>query len=93
MEQVSQEECKVRFTLRNGARIIKHALAKKPRYLEDEETARVIFEGTYEIPGNLDDSTRYILDEIDKMGMKIRNKEGEEIMITPEDFCEILKKE
>ena len=56
------------------------------RYLEDEEIAKAVTEGTCEIPTDLDEPTKYILEEIGKMGMKIRNEEGAEIVITPEDF-------
>ena len=86
VEQVVQEGCKTRFNLAHKAPIMKHALAKRLRYLEDEEIARAITEGTYDIPTDLDEPTKYILEEIGKMGMKIRNEEGAELVITPEDF-------
>ena len=34
---------------------------------------------TYEIPPELDEATKYILQEIGKMGREIRNGEGHEI--------------
>ena len=46
-EKVVQEECKSRFRLAHNASIIKYLLAGKLRYLEDEETAKAIVDGTY----------------------------------------------
>ena len=92
VEQVVQEECKVRFYLAHKALVMKHSLANTLRYLEDEELAKSIVEGTYEIPIDLDEATKYILQEIGKMGMKIRNKEEEEIIISPEDFESLWKR-
>ena len=54
VEQVVQEECEVRFNLPHKAPVMKHALANKLRYLEDEEIAKIRVEGTYEIPTDLD---------------------------------------
>ena len=51
----------------------------------------MIIEGMHAIPTDLDDATKLILEEIGKMGMKIRNKEGQEIVITPEDFIRFWK--
>ena len=45
----------------------------------------------YDFPTDLDDATKLILEEIGKMGMKIRNEEGQEIKITPEDFIRFWK--
>ena len=42
------------------------SLAGKLRYLEDEDIARAIVDGTYEIPPELDEATKYILQEIGK---------------------------
>ena len=67
VEQVVQEECNARFTRAHKAPVMKNPLAKRLRYLEDEEVAKAIIEGTYEIPPELDDATRYILQEIGKM--------------------------
>ena len=86
VEQVVQEECEIRFNLAHKAPIMNHALAKRLRYLEDEEIAKAITEGTYDIPTGINEPTKYIFEEIGKMGMKIRNEEGAEIVITPEDF-------
>ena len=71
---------------------MKHKLGVKLRYLSDEEVARSIIEGTYDIPTDLDNATKLILEEIGKMGMKIRNNEGQEIVITPEDFIRFWKR-
>ena len=56
------------------APIIKHTLGFKLRYLLDKEVARSLIEGTYDIPTDLDNVTKLSLEEIGKMGMKIRNR-------------------
>ena len=71
---------------------MKHALGVKLRYLSDKEVARSIIEETYGIPTDLDNATKLILEEIGKTGMKIRNEEGQEIVITPEDFIRFWKR-
>ncbi len=86
IEQAIQKECKVRFTLAHSAPIMSHLLGERLRYLSDEEIARQIITGTYNIPDELDDATKIILAEIGRMGLKIINVEGTEIEITPEDF-------
>jgi hypothetical protein len=42
--------------------------------------------GTCDIPSNIDPATKLILEEISKLGTKIVNGEGNEIVIMPEDF-------
>ena len=54
--------------------------------MEDEEIAKAIIEGTYNIPPELDEATRHMLQEIGKMGGEMRNGEGQEIVITTEDY-------
>ena len=65
---------------------MKHTLGAKLRYLSGKGVVRSIIEGTYDIPTDLDNATKLILEEIGKLGMKIRNEEGQEIVITSEDF-------
>ena len=48
-----QEDCEARFTLAHNTPIMKHSLAGKLRYLEDEDVARAVVDGTYEIPPEL----------------------------------------
>ena len=43
----------------------------------DEEVAKSITEGTYDIPTGLENVTNLILEKIGKKGMKIGNKEGQ----------------
>ena len=86
VEEVIQKECEVRFTLGHRAPVTKNFLAKQLRYLSDEDLAKSIIEGTFDIPTNLDKATRLILKEIGKMGLNIKNGKGKEIIITPEDF-------
>jgi hypothetical protein len=61
------------------------------RYLGDEELARSIITGTFNILAELDPATTLILKEIGKMGLKILNGEGKEIIITPEESTHFWK--
>jgi hypothetical protein len=81
-----QRECEVRFLLAHSAPIINTLLGKQLRYLLDKALAKLIITGTYEIQTDLDPSTRLILEEIGQLGVKLINKEGTEITITPEIF-------
>ena len=92
IERVVQEECETRFTLAHNDPILKHSLAGKLRYLEDEDVARAIVDGTYEISPELDKATKYILQEIGNMGRKTRCGDGHEITITTEDFQTFWKR-
>jgi hypothetical protein len=46
----------------------------------------------YKIPSDMDPATKLILEEIRKLGIKLVNEEGTEIIITPEDFQRFWKK-
>ena len=48
--------------------------------------------GTYEIPPDMDLATKLILEETGRLGMKLINEEGTEILITPEDFKHFWKR-
>ena len=65
---------------------MKHSLAGKIRYLEDGDVARAIVDGTYEIPPELDESTKFTLQEIGEMGRKTKWGKGHEIITTTKDF-------
>jgi hypothetical protein len=52
----------------------------------------LIITGTYDIPSDMDPATKLILEEIGRLGMKIVNGEGSEIVITPEDFKRFWRK-
>lgn len=84
VEQAIQRECEIRFTLAHSAPIMTSLLCEGLRYLLDESLAKLIIMGTYEIPSYLDPATKLILEEIGRLGMKIVNGEGGEIVITPE---------
>jgi hypothetical protein len=92
VEQAIQRECKVRFSLAHSAPIMKSLLGNQLRYLSDETLARTIITGTYDIPSDLDPATKLILEEIGKLGIKIINGEGGEIIISPEDFKHFWRK-
>ncbi len=70
VENAIQRECKIRFSLAHSAPIMSTPLGKRPRYLKDEELARSIITGTYNIPANMDSATTLILKEIRKNGPK-----------------------
>ncbi len=86
VEQAIQRECEACFLLAHSAPIMKTLLRERLRYLVDEALARSIILGTYDIPSDLDPATKLILEEIGKLGVKIVNGEGHNIIITPEDF-------
>ena len=92
IEKVVQEECKSRFTLAHNAPIMKHFLAGKLRYLEDEDIAKTIVDGTYDIPPELDEATKFILREIGNMGREIRKGKGHEITFATEYFQTFWRK-
>jgi hypothetical protein len=48
--------------------------------------AQAVITGTYEIPPDMHPATKLILEELGRLGMKLINEEGTEIIITPEDF-------
>ena len=67
-------------------------LGERLRYLDDEEIARQIITGTYEIPVDLDPATTLVLEEIGRMGVQLVNGEGKAIIISPEDSKAFGKK-
>jgi hypothetical protein len=80
------QECKIQFSLAHSAPIMTTLLGKQLQYLFDESLAQAIITGTYKIPSDIDPATKLILEEIGKLGVKLVNEEGTEIIITPEDF-------
>jgi hypothetical protein len=92
MENAIQRECEFRFSLSHSAPIMTMLLGNQLRYLGDEDLARSIVTGTYNIPANLDPATTLILKEIGQMSLKIMNKEGNEITITAAEFTLFWKK-
>jgi hypothetical protein len=67
-------------------------LGERLWYPSNESLAQAIITGTYEVPSDMDPATKLILKEIGKLGVKLVNKEGTEIIITPEDFQRFWKK-
>ena len=92
VEQAIQRECEIRFTLTHSAPIMTSLLGERLQYLSDKSLAKSIIMGTYEIPLDLDPATRLILEEIGRLGMKIVNGEGSEIVITSDDFKRFWRK-
>jgi hypothetical protein len=87
-----QQECEIRFSLAHSAPIMSTLLDKRLRYLSIKSLAKAIITGTYEMPPDMDPATTLILEEIGRLGVKLVNKEGTEIIITPEDFKIFWKK-
>jgi hypothetical protein len=92
VENAIQQECGIRFSLAHSAPIMSTLLGKCLRYLSDESLAKAMITGTYEIPLDMDPATTLILEEIGRLGVKLVNKEGTEIIITPEDIKSFQKK-
>jgi hypothetical protein len=92
VENAIQRECEIRFSLAHSAPIMSSLLGDHLRYLQDEELARLIITGTYDIPDDLDKVTTLILKETGKMGLKIVNGEGNEIVITASELIHFWKK-
>jgi hypothetical protein len=86
VEQAVQRECEICFTLAHSALIMKSLLGDRLRYLSDKSLVQSIIMGTYEFPLDLDPATKLVLEEIDKLGTKIINGKGSEIVITTDDF-------
>jgi hypothetical protein len=92
VEQAIQQECEVRFSLAHSAPIMKTLFVERLQYLSSESLARSIILGTYDIPFDMDPATKLILEEISKLVIKIVNGEGNEIIITPDDFKHFWRK-
>ncbi len=92
VENAIQRECEIRFSLAHSTPIMSTLLGDQLRYLEDGELARFIISGTFDIPADLYPATTMILKEIGKMGLKIMNGEGNEIIITPAEFTFFWKR-
>jgi hypothetical protein len=86
IERAIQKECKARFSLAHSAPIMSTLLGEQIRYLSDKALARSIIEGKYVIPADMDPASRMILEEIGRLGSKILNGEGGEIIIMPTEF-------
>jgi hypothetical protein len=67
-------------------------LDKRLWYLSVKSLAQTIITGMYKISSDIDPATKLILEEIGKLGIKLVNKEGTEIIITPEDLQRLWKK-
>ena len=92
VEHTIQRECKIRFSLAHSAPIMTTLLRERLRYLSDKALARSIIMGSYDIPADMDPATRLILEEISRLGIKLVNGEGSEIIITPEEFKHFWKR-
>jgi hypothetical protein len=66
--------------------------SQRLQYLSNKTLARSILMVTYNIPSVMDPATILILEEISKLGIKIVNGEGNEIIITPDNFKRFWQK-
>ncbi len=92
VKHVIKRKCKILFSLAHSAPIMTTLLGERLRYLSVKALARSILMGTYKIPYDMDPTTRLILEEIGRLGIKLVNGEGNEIIITPEDFKHFWRK-
>jgi hypothetical protein len=92
VEQAIHCKCKACFSLAHSAPVMKTLLGERLRYLPDESLARSIIMGTYDIPSDTDPATKLIFEEIGKLGVKLVNGEGNEIVITPDEFKQLWRK-
>jgi hypothetical protein len=92
VEQAIQRECEVRFSLAHITPIMNSLLGEKLWYLSDKALAKAIITGTYDIPTDLKPATAMILKELGNLGIKIVNRDSNEIIITLEDFKRFWKK-
>ncbi len=92
VEQAIQQECEARFSLAHSAPIMATLLGERLCYLSDEEMAKSIITGTYDIPSDMDPATKLILKEIARLGIKILNDKDNKITITPEDFKQFWRR-
>ncbi len=78
----------------HSAPIMNTLLGERLRYLSDKSLARSIIRGTYDIPTDMNPVTKLILEEIQKLGMKMKivNRDENKIIITPEDFKRFWQK-
>jgi hypothetical protein len=87
-----QCKCNIWFPFTHSAPIMTTLLGERLRYLSDEALAHSIIMETYKIPYDMDPATRLILEEIGRLGIKLVNGEGNEIIIMPEDFKHFWRK-
>ena len=80
-----KKKCVCCFTLAHRALILKHTLEAKLRCLSDEEIAKSLIVGTCKLPTHLYNATKLTLEDTVRIITKIRNKEGQEIVIISED--------
>ena len=92
VEQAIQRKCEIRFSLAHSAPIMTTILGERLRYLSDKALARSIIMGTYKIPSDMDPTTKLILEEIGRLGIKLVNGEGNKIIIMPEEFKHFWRK-
>jgi hypothetical protein len=92
VEHAIQQECEIRFFRAHSAPIMSALLGKCLRYLSNKSLAKALITGIYEVPSDMDLATTLILEEIGRLGIKLVNKEGAKIIITPEDFKIFWKK-
>ena len=81
-----QEETEYRFLLDHNAKITETTLAEKMGYLSDAQIVETLIKGDMPIPGDVDNGTALILNEISKVGLEFVVGTGERITVSPEKF-------
>jgi hypothetical protein len=92
VEHAIQRECKICFSLAHSAPIMTTLLGERLRCFSNKALAQSIITCSYNIPSDMDPATRLILEEIARLGIKLVNGEGNEIIIPPEEFKHFWKR-
>ena len=66
IKRITQKQCEYCFILAHRTPTMKHTLGAKLNYMLDKAAARTIIEGMHDIPTDLDDATKLILEDIGK---------------------------
>ena len=71
VEDAIQNEVRGRFTLAHNAPIMNSSICKRLRLLEDEEFAKEIIWGEFSVPSDLDEATKLVLREINRIDQSL----------------------
>ena len=92
MESEIQEVTERRFDLAHSAPATMSSLVEKLGYLSDTEFAKLFLKGEEEVPSDVDEKTRLVLEEIARLGMRLEAFDGERLEMTEEKFRQYWRK-
>ena len=78
-----QEVAEKQFGQAYSTKITLSSLQQKMGYLSDTDFSKKLLDGIVDIPDDVDNSTVLVLEEIDRLGMSIKNEDGQQFTITP----------